>query len=138
MPEQQIWWEWACAAEAGVVADAEATNSDTGGCTGSGYLVNTQELKTQFGKRPYFKSTALDGDKLYVYKAVNEPSVSICFIPASKATRDKADDPNTPLKDLSIAAAGGVPVSITACTGDPATIDWSDITDACFVCIPEE
>lgn len=122
--------------DAAVANDGDATNSDTGGCTDDGYLINTQELKTQFGKRGYFKSTALDADKLYVYKAVNEPSVSICFVPASKATRDKADDANTPLKDLSI--TGGIPTSITACTGDPATIDWSALDEACFVCIPEE
>lgn len=116
------------------VADAEAVNSDTGGCTEGGYLVNTQELKAQFGKRAYFKSTALDADKLYVYKAINEPSVSVCFVPASKATRDKADDANTPLKDLGI--TGGVPTQVVACAAAPT--DWSDLSEACFVCIPEE
>lgn len=120
--------------DAAEAADAEATNSDTGGCTEGGHLVTTQELKQQFGKRPYFKSTALDADKLYLYKAINEPSVSVCFVPASKATRDKADDADTPLKDLGIAA--GVPTQVIACAAAPA--DWSDITDACFVCIPEE
>ena len=120
--------------DAGEVADAEATNSDTGGCVEGGYLVTTQELKQQFGKRPYFKSTVLDADKLYLFKAINEPSMSVCFVPASKATRDKADDPDTPLKDLGI--AGGVPTQVVACSAAPA--DWSDLDEACFVCIPEE
>lgn len=120
--------------EAGVVADATVTNSNTGGCADNGYLINTQELKAQFGKRPFFKSTVLDADKLYIYKAINEPSVSICFIPASKATRDKAADANTPLKDLGI--TNGVPTQVEACSAMPT--DWSDLTDACFVCIPEE
>lgn len=115
-------------------ADAEAVNSNTGGCVEGGYLVTTQELKAQFGKRAYFKSTALDADKLYLYKAINEPSVSVCFIPASKATRDKADDANTPLKDLGI--TGGVPTQVAACAAAPT--DWSDLAEACFVCIPEE
>lgn len=113
--------------------------TDTGGCTENGYLVNTQELKAQFGKRAYFKSTALDADKLYIYKAAAEPSVSICFIPASKATRDKADDANTPLKDLAV-DGNGVPQQVAECdTADPPTgTEWADPTTACFVCIPEE
>ncbi|MDZ4229409.1 MAG: type II secretion system protein [Patescibacteria group bacterium] len=120
--------------EIGVTADAKATNSDSGGCADNGYLITTQELKAQFGKRPYFKTTALDGDKLYLYKAINEPSVSVCFVPASKATRDKAADANTPLKDLGI--TGGVPTQVVACAAAPT--DWSDLAEACFVCIPEE
>jgi len=120
--------------DAAEVADAGATNSNTGGCVEGGYLINTQELKAQFGKRPYFKSTALDADKLYLYKAISEPSLSVCFIPASKATRDKADDADTPLKDLGI--TGGLPTQIIACSAAPT--DWSDLTEACFVCIPEE
>lgn len=117
-----------------VLTDALALDSDSGGCAHNGFLVGTQELKAQFGKRPYFKSTALNADKLYIYKAINEPSVSVCFIPASKATRDKADDTDTPLKDLGIAS--GVPTKVAACEAMPT--DWSDLTDACFVCIPEE
>ncbi len=116
------------------LADGDATNSNTAGCVEGGDLVTTQELKQQFGKRPYFKSTALDADKLYLYKAINEPSISVCFVPASKATRDKADDANTPLKDLGI--TGGVATQVIPCAAAPT--DWSDLTEACFVCIPEE
>ena len=122
----------------GVTTDGDAINSDTGGCanlsTTPGYLISTQELKSQFGKRDYFKSTVLVGDKLYVYKAINDPSTSVCFIPGSKATRNTAADTNTALKDLAI--AGGVPTQVVACAAAPT--DWSDVTDACFVCIPEE
>ena len=117
-----------------VTNNAEAVNSNTGGCADEGYLVNTQELKSQFGKRPYFKSTVLDPDKLYLYKILNDPSVSVCFVPSSKATRDKADDVDTALKDLGI--TGGVPTGVTPCAAMPT--DWSDLTEACFVCIPEE
>lgn len=135
--------EWASTAEmigngvcgnTAILDNAEATNSDTGGCAEDGYLITTQELKAQFEKRDYFKSTALEADKLFVYKAINEPSTSICFIPASKATRDTADDADTALKDLGV--AGGVATQVIPCTVAPT--DWSDVTDACYVCIPEE
>jgi len=118
----------------GVLTDGDADGSGAGGCTDDGFLISTQELKAQFEKRPYFKSTVLDADKLYLFKALNEPSVSICFIPSSKATRDTADDATTALKDLGI--AGGVPTQVAACGAMPA--DWSDLSQACFVCIPEE
>jgi len=91
-------------------------------------------LVTIIGAACSGKSTVLDADKLYVYKAINEPSVSVCFVPASKATRDKADDANTPLKNLGI--TGGVPTQVVACSAAPT--DWSDLSEACFVCIPEE
>ncbi len=120
----------------GVTTDGDADGSGTAGCTADGYLVNTQELKAQFGKRDYFKSTALDTDKLYIFKDVDEPSTSVCFVPASKATRDTATATNTALKDLGD-ASDGVPDSITTCAGAPAS--WSTMADdTCFVCIPEE
>ena len=120
--------------DATVVDNAEATNSEAAGCAENGYLINTQELKAQFGKRDYFKSTALDADKLFIYKELNEPSTNVCFVPASKATRDTADAADTALKDLGV--TGGVPTQVIACTVAPT--DWSDVTDACYVCIPEE
>jgi len=112
----------------------DASQIDSGGCANDGYLVNTQELKAQFGKRTYFESTAVVIDKLYIYKAVNEPSVSVCFVPASKATRDTAGDADTSLKDLTF--TGGVPTAIDECLTAPA--DWTTVDTACFVCIPEE
>jgi len=118
--------------------DAKAINPDTGGCAEGGYLVTTQELKSQFGKRDYFKSTVLEADKLYVFKPEDDPSTSVCFVPASKATRDTADDapplPPTTLKDLGI--TGGVPTQVEVCAAMPTS--WSDLSEACFVCIPEE
>ena len=124
--------------ETGVVADALAYNSDTAGCAEGGYLINTQELKAQFGKRAYFKSGAIAADKLYLYKAIDEPSVSICFVPASRATRDRTTEANTPLKDLGI-DSDGLPTQVIACSGVPTS--WSILdgaNPACFVCIPEE
>ncbi len=128
-------------AAGGNALDASQTN--TGGCIATdssydGYLVSTEELKRQFGKRAYFKSTAVDTDKLYIFKAEDDPSVSICFVPASKATRDTADDANTALKDLGIDGSGN-PTQVTTCPGAPTS--WATLTGAnpaCFVCIPEE
>ena len=121
----------------GVTTDANVTGAGAGGCGDDGYLISTQELKAQFGKRDYFKNTAIETDKLYLYKALDEPSVSVCFVPASKATRDSAADPTTTLKDLAI--TGGVPTQVAVCPGAPTS--WSSFTGtnpACFVCIPEE
>jgi prepilin-type N-terminal cleavage/methylation domain-containing protein len=118
----------------GVTTDALAVNSTTAGCADDGYLINTQELKEQFGKRPYFRSSTLATDRLQVYKAVNEPSVSVCFIPSSKATRDKAGGPNSSLKDLTF--TGGRVSGIGICSTAPS--DWTTVDSACFVCIPEE
>jgi prepilin-type N-terminal cleavage/methylation domain-containing protein len=128
-------------ADDGTGGDAtDDTQTDAGGCIPNqeGYLISTEEVKEQFGRRPYFKSTAVETDKLYVYKAAADPSVSICFVPSSKATRDTADDATTALKDLGI--AGGVPTQVEQCNfADPPTgTDWADIATACFVCIPEE
>lgn len=110
--------------------------SGAAGCADDGLLITTQELKSQFGKRPYFRNTVLPTERLYIYKAINEPSVSVCFIPASRATRDTWDDTDTSLKDLGI-GAGGVPTQVAVCPSAAAP-DWTDIQDACFVCIPEE
>ena len=121
----------------GAITDANVTGAGTAGCTTNGYLINTQEVKAQFAKRPYFKSSALDADKMYLYKAVSEPSVSVCFIPASKATRDRAGGATSPLKDLNV-TAGGIPTTIEICTVAPTATEWADPTTACFVCIPEE
>jgi len=121
----------------GAITDANVTGAGTAGCTTNGYLINTQEVKAQFAKRPYFKSSALDADKMYLYKAVSEPSVSVCFIPASKATRDRAGGATSPLKDLNV-TAGGIPTTIEICTVAPTAAEWADPTTACFVCIPEE
>jgi len=124
----------------GDTTDGDATNSDTAGCadqsTTPGYLISTQELKAQFGKRDYFKSTALDTDKLYIYKAVGEPSTSICFVPGSKATRDTAGVVGTALKDIGVSA--GIPTQILECSTAPTAAEWADAETACYVCIPEE
>lgn len=126
------------------ITNGDAINSDPAGCadldTTPGYLIATQELKAQFGKRDYFKDSVLDGDKLYVYKAAGDPSVSICYIPASKATRDTASVATTALRDLGVAGDPPVPATNVQCdySQPPTGEDWADVGEACFVCVPEE
>ena len=137
---------WAGRAEmvgAGVCSDGTTTLStslsqDSAGCDGDGYLITTQELKVQFGKRDYFKSSNIGTDELYIWKGAADPSVTICFVPASKATRDTAGV-GTTLKDLAVSAdLNGVPTQVEECTTPPLDTEWAAATSACYVCIPEE
>jgi prepilin-type N-terminal cleavage/methylation domain-containing protein len=130
----------------GVCGDAAETtnpaviNSDSSGCEEDGFLISTQELKVQFGKRDYFKDgdTVAGTDLLYIYKGAADPSVSVCFIPASKATRDTAGAEGTALKNLAVSS--GVATQIEECDSDsaPEPEEWGNEATACFVCIPEE
>lgn len=131
----------------GVCNDGQTTNAyvqgwGTGGCADlsitPGYLISTQELKRQFGKRDYFKTSVVTADKLYIYKAAGDPSTSICFIPSSKATRDTAGVEFTTLKNLSISGDPPAPTDIAECSTAPVGDQWADPETACFVCIPEE
>lgn len=136
------------------VADATLENSDASGCTPTvdtgvnhyGYLIETQELKSQFAKRNYFKSspTLPTSDKLFVIKLAGDPSVSVCFVPQSKAMRDTWDDVSgatsiTKLKQLTWVGAGEDAVA-TAIAPWPVETepDYTDITLSAFVCLPEE
>ena len=106
------------------------TSQDETGCTLDGLLVSSSELKSQFGKRKAFRTTPVAEDVFYVIKETNDPSVAVCFIPSSKATRtDWAK-----LKRVDLAAAD----SIIACPTEPADGDWAVYTTACLVCVPEE
>lgn len=124
--------------DAAETANSTAINSDPSGCEEDGFLISTQELKAQFGKRDYFKdnNTVAGTDLLYIYKGAADPSTSVCFIPASKATRDTAGVAGTALKNLAVSS--GVATQIGECDTAPDPEAWGDETTACFVCIPEE
>lgn len=142
-----------CTDGIGDTVDAAVENSDASGCTALdvagvnhyGYLIETQELKSQFAKRNYFKSapTLPTSDKLYIVKLAGDPSVSICFVPQSKALRDTWDDTSggtsiTKLKQLTWTDTGedAYATAIAPWTGDAP--DYTDITTSAFVCLPEE
>lgn len=126
----------------GVTTDGDAVDSASTGCTADGYLIATQELKSQFTKRDYFKdnTSVTWTDRLYIYKDAGDPSAFICFVPASKATRDTAGTATTTLKDINVTAdTDGIPATgMSSCSVAPTADEWAAPTTACYVCIPEE
>jgi len=129
-----------CGAEADVPAsgDARIETTGTSGCTNKGLLVATEELKSQFGARKGFRSAPVMEDKFYVIKVENDPSVSICFVPSSKATRMRWNATAGQLKSLAI--AGDLPTIVQPCATEFGTTEptWADNATSCYVCIPEE
>ncbi|MCX6816486.1 MAG: type II secretion system protein [Candidatus Beckwithbacteria bacterium] len=131
----------------GAVATVPASGSylletvSASGCTNKGLLVTTEELKSQFGKRKAFRSTPLAEDKFYVIKLLNDPSISVCFVPSSKATRIKWNAVAGQLKSLAIGGTD-LPTIVQPCTtqfvATGAGPGWTTNVDACYVCIPEE
>lgn len=138
------------------VDDATEENSDASGCVPTpidnvnhyGYLIETQELKSQFAKRNYFKvfPSLPTSDKLFVIKLEGDPSVSICFVPQSKALRDTYDDVDpqsgariTKLKQLSWTGSDeeAVPSLIEPWPAETEPV-YTAVTTSAFVCLPEE
>jgi len=107
------------------------------GCTYDGLLIATEELKGQFTKRKAFRTTPAAEDKFYLVKIANDPSVSVCFVPSSKATRSKWNAVTGQLKSLAL--AGDLPTTVQDCTDQFASEPtWVDNATSCYVCIPEE
>lgn len=100
------------------------------GCTADGYLLSTNELKSEFRNRDFIQnSTNLDQQIMIGKDAGSSSSVYACFIPLAKATRERS------VADSKVytLAADGTRTATTAC--DVATANW--VTSACYVCIPE-
>lgn len=121
------------------------TDPNTSDCTADGDLIKADELRREFRNRRFLKATGAT-DKLWAAKgATPSDSVYACFVPQSKAEREKAEQ-------LSQAPAGfndsytggatgwasGVP---PACdTNGDGTIQTSEAdwqTTWCFVCLPQ-
>jgi prepilin-type N-terminal cleavage/methylation domain-containing protein len=109
------------------------------GCSYEGLLISTDELKFQFTKRKAFRTTPNAEDKFYLVKAANDPSVSVCFVPSSKATRTKWNATVGQLKSLAIDGSD-LPTVVQDCTDEFGAVEptWADNTLSCYVCIPEE
>lgn len=107
----------------------EANASDANGCKEEGLLVASEELKSQFAKRRAFRTLPVKEDIFYIIKEANDPSVSVCFIPSSKGTRNDF----TKLKKVDLADSP----SITDC-GVVAPVWGATLNENCLVCIPEE
>jgi len=99
-------------------------------CTTKGILLDQYELKSEFLNRKFIKALdATEADLLYISKDEGaSTSVYACWVPTSQAKRSKAtwgitlDDP--------VRAA-------RTCTTTPGGTDWTDIAEACMVCIPQ-
>lgn len=101
-----------------------------GTCSTGGLLVTNDELKTEFMGRDWVKATTADKQLIIGKDDGTSSSVYACFIPLSKATKDKA------ITD------GVVRTNDFTGTGNPSagscttpTENW--LTGGCYVCIPE-
>lgn len=99
-------------------------------CAADGYLITTDELKPEFRNRDFVKATVVDKQLMVGKSQGTSESVYACFIPASKANRDKAvADQHV----YTISATDGTRTSTTTC--DAAAANW--VTNGCYVCVPE-
>lgn len=112
-------------------ADACVTADD------EGQLIDTDELKPAFANKEPFPdgSTAVEfDDKLYLWREGGSSSIFICFVPKANSNRQITSG----LKDLAIAAEGGVPSQIADATQvqlDAAL--WANETNSLYICVPE-
>jgi prepilin-type N-terminal cleavage/methylation domain-containing protein len=102
------------------------------GCEADGFLLETDELKSEFRNRDFIDTT-VDADMLYIGKASEtSSSVYACFVPASKATREKA----CVEEKVYTLNANGTRTDIVFATCDGAVgTDWT--TNLWSVCVPE-
>mgnify|MGYP000876398991 CR=1 FL=1 len=132
--------------EAGVTDDEDAVNftdaRDTtigicdvapgqNGCPNDpGLLITNNELKTEFTKRDFVRSTSAWNDLLYIGKSDGTAgvaaSVYACYVPKSKSEQKKAS------RSISIADS-----EITENVADCATRTYADMATSCVVCLPE-
>jgi len=111
---------------AGVV-DSSATD-------GNGGLISSGELKPSCRNKEQCDSDVSDENKLHIIKeSGSSGAVYVCFMPKAGTNRDPSKNPNLRLWDI-FDDAGGYQ---TPATCDTDTVDWTDITTACFICVPE-
>lgn len=102
-------------------------------CNTDGTLIINDELKPEFKNRDFIKNHGGtdDSKKLFMGKETGtSESVYACFIPAAKATRQKAVADG---KVYTISSLDGSRSVTATCDADDA--NW--ITSGCFTCIPE-
>jgi prepilin-type N-terminal cleavage/methylation domain-containing protein len=108
------------------------------GCTYNGLLVNTGELKSQFRGKKAFRTNPAMEDKIYIYKAANDSSISVCFVPTSTAARQQWNATAGQLKSLAL-DPNDLPTIVQNCTVQFVATQptWADNANSCYVCIPE-
>lgn len=102
-------------------------------CTVDGLLLTSDELKPEFRNRDFIKnhSGTDNSKKLFMGKEPGtSESVYACFIPAAKATRQKAVAES---KVYTISTLDGTRAVTATCDADDA--NW--VTNGCYTCIPE-
>lgn len=102
-------------------------------CNTEGTLIINDELKPEFKNRDFIDahSGTDNSKKLFMGKeSGTSESVYACFIPAAKATRQKAVAES---KVYTISALDGTRSATTLCDADDA--NW--VTNGCYTCLPE-
>jgi len=99
-------------------------------CSTGGLLVTNDELKTEFMSRDWVKAIAVDKQIIIGKDQGTSSSVYACFIPLSKATKDKA------ITDIVVRTNSFTGAGIPS-AGSCATSSENWITGGCYVCIPE-
>lgn len=99
-------------------------------CAANGYLISTDELKSEFKNRDFITATSVDKQLLIGKAQGTSESIYACFIPLSKSVRDKAvADQHV----YTVSATDGTRTQTTAC--DAAGANW--VTSGCSICVPE-
>lgn len=101
-------------------------------CALDGYLINNNELKTEFRQRDFVKNSPVLTNQIMVGKNTgSSTSVYACFVPLSKSIRDKAcTDGKVYTVDTS-----GARASVTSPTCVSTSTNWS--STPYYVCLPE-
>lgn len=118
-----------------VTASDEGIGICGGTCAADGVLIINDELKPEFRNRDFIQKGGLADEtkKIYMGKGSGtSESVYACFIPMSKASRQKAVADENVYK---ISASDGTRTASTACGADDA--EWVSAPGPCYVCVPE-
>lgn len=97
-----------------------------------GLLLGQYELKSEFMNRKFIRSApatlAIEPNLLYIGKEEGgSKSVYACWIPTSQAKRVLA---------VTSITVGSPDRTAKVCTTVPGGTDWTDLGDACVICIP--
>lgn len=95
-------------------------------CSADGILITGNELKTEFRSRDFIAATAADKQIMLGKGQGTSSSVYACYVPQSKAVRDKAV---ADAKVYTISTTNGTRTSTTSCN-----TTWAN---TCYVCVPE-
>lgn len=113
----------------GICGAAGTPTSVTPGTCASvdGELIANDELKSAFRNNSFLVATTTE-KKMYVYKAVNDSTIYVCYVPAAKSARKDL------VKLVSLTIASDVVSGKGVCDPD-APPNWT--TTFCYACVPE-